>query len=84
MNRFELDDVRDFKIVDKSVLKFTIPLRVLQEYDVLQLSYETARYFNSASQVAMQCMLSDWQHEQHVREQRQQHKYDFKKKHQKP
>ena len=79
-----LDDVSDLKIIDKSVLKFTIPLRVSQEYGVLQLSYETASYFNSASQAAMQCMFSDWQHEQQVRKQREQCKYDFKKKHQKP
>ena len=33
LNRFELDDVSDFKIIDKLVLKLS------QEYGVLQLSY---------------------------------------------
>ena len=39
LNRFELDDVGDLKIIDKLVLKLLMSLRVSQEYDVLQLSY---------------------------------------------
>ena len=73
------------KIIDKSVLKLLISPRVSEEYGVLQLSYETTRHFNSASQVAIQCMLFDWAHVQGsavVR--REQHEYDVKKKHQEP
>ena len=68
------------KIIDKSVLKLLISPRVSEEYGVLQLSYETTRHFNSASQVAIQCMLFDWAHVQGsavVR--REQHEYDVKK-----
>ena len=39
LNRFELDDVSDLKIIDKLVLKLLISLRVSQKYGVLQLSY---------------------------------------------
>ena len=39
LNRFELDDVSDLKIIDKLVLKLLMSLRLLQEYGVLQLSY---------------------------------------------
>ena len=41
LNRFELDDVSDMKIISKLVLKFLMSLRVResQKYDVLQLSY---------------------------------------------
>ena len=39
LNRFQLDDVGDLKIIDKLVLKLLMSLRVSQEYDVLQLSY---------------------------------------------
>ena len=39
LNRFELNDVSDLKILDKLVLKFLMFLRVSQEYGVLQLSY---------------------------------------------
>ena len=39
LNRFELDDVSDLKIIDKLVLKLLMTLRVSQEYGVLQLSY---------------------------------------------
>ena len=41
LNRFELDDVNDMKIISKLVLKFLMSLRVResQKYDVLQLSY---------------------------------------------
>ena len=76
---------RILKIIDKSVLKLLMSLRVSEEYGVLQLSYETTRYFNPASQVAIQCMLFDWAHVQGsavVR--REQHEYDVKKKHQEP
>ena len=62
LNRFELDDVSDFKIINKLVLKLLVSLRVSQEYGVLQLSYSTTRYFNPVSQVAIQFMLSDWVH----------------------
>ena len=41
--------------------------------------------FNSASQVALQCMLSDCAHVQGSSVvQREQHEYDVKKKHQEP
>ena len=53
LNRFELDDVSDFKIINKLVLKLLVSLRVSQEYGVLQLSYSTTRYFNPVSQVAI-------------------------------
>ena len=39
LNRFELGDVSDLKIINKLVLKLLMSLRVSQEYDVLQLSY---------------------------------------------
>ena len=39
LNRFELDDVSDMKIIGKLVLKLLMSLRVSQEYGVLQLSY---------------------------------------------
>ena len=39
LNRFELDDASDLKIIDKLVLKLLVTLRVSQEYGVLQLSY---------------------------------------------
>ena len=39
LNRFELDDVIDLKIIDKLVLKLLMSLRVSQECGVLQLSY---------------------------------------------
>ena len=43
LNRFELDDVNDLKIIGKLVLELLISLRVLL----------TTRYFNPASQVAI-------------------------------
>ena len=39
LNRFELDDVSDLKIIDKLVLNLLMSVRVLQEYGVLQLIY---------------------------------------------
>ena len=39
LNRFELDDVSDLRIIDKLGLKFLMSLIVSQEYDLLQLSY---------------------------------------------
>ena len=39
LNRFELGEVTDLKIINKLVLKLLISLRVSQEYGVLQLSY---------------------------------------------
>ena len=39
LNRFELDDVSDLKIIDNLALKFLMSLRVSQEYGVLQLSH---------------------------------------------
>ena len=39
LNRFELDDVSDLRIIDKLGLKLLMSLIVSQEYDVLQLSY---------------------------------------------
>ena len=39
LNRFQLDDVIDLKIIGKLVLKFLMSLRVSQKYGVLQLSY---------------------------------------------
>ena len=39
LNRFELDDVSDLKIIDNLVLKLLMSLIVSQEYGVLQLSY---------------------------------------------
>ena len=43
------------------------------------------RCFNSASQVALQCMLSDWVHVQGSSVvQREQHEYGVKKNHQEP
>ena len=71
---------RILKIIDKSVLKLLMSPRVSEEYGVLQLNYETTRYFNPASQVAIQCMLFDWAHVQGsavVR--REQHEYDVRR-----
>ena len=39
LNRFELDDVSDLRIIDKLGLRFLMSLIVSQEYDLLQLSY---------------------------------------------
>ena len=39
LNRFELDDVSDLRIIDKLGLKLLMSLIVSQEHDVLQLSY---------------------------------------------
>ena len=39
LNRFGLDDVSNFKIIDRLVLKLLMSLRVSHEYGVLQLSY---------------------------------------------
>ena len=39
LNRFELDDVSDLKIIDKLVLNLLMSVRVLKEYGVLQLIY---------------------------------------------
>ena len=39
LNRFELDDVIDLKIVYKLVLKLLMTLRVSQKYGVSRLSY---------------------------------------------
>ena len=39
LNRFELDDASNFKIIDKLVLKLLMSLRVSHKYGVLQLSY---------------------------------------------
>ena len=41
LNRYELDDFSDFKIIYKLVLKLLMSLRVSQEYGVLQLSHST-------------------------------------------
>ena len=37
LNRFEMDDVSDLKIISKLVLKLLMSLRVSQKYGVLQL-----------------------------------------------
>ena len=37
LNRFEMDDVSDLKIIGNLVLKFFMSLRVPQKYGVLQL-----------------------------------------------
>ena len=37
LNKFELDNVSDLKIIDKLVLKLLMSLSVSQEYGVLQL-----------------------------------------------
>ena len=80
LNRLELDDVNDLKIIDKLVLKLSISPRVSQEYGELQLSYQSTRYFNPASQVAIQCMLSNWAHAYGGSVmQREQHEYDVKR-----
>ena len=85
LNRFELDYVSYLKIIDKLVFKLLMYLRVSQEYGVLQLSYQTFRYFNSASQVAKHFMSSDWAHVQGSSVvQREEHEHDVKKKHQEP
>ena len=48
-------------------------------------NYVTARYFNRASPVAMQYMLSNWTHVQVSSVvQRKQHEHNVKKKHEKP
>ena len=39
LNRSELDDVSDLKIVDKLVLKLLMSLRQSQEFGALQLRY---------------------------------------------
>ena len=39
LNRFELGDVSDLKIIVKLALKLLMSQRVSQEYRVLQLSY---------------------------------------------
>ena len=39
LNRFELDNVRDLKIIGKLFLKLLMSLRVSHKYGVLQLSY---------------------------------------------
>ena len=39
LNRFELDDVSDLKVIGKLVLKLLMSLRASHEYGVLQLSY---------------------------------------------
>ena len=38
LNRFELDDVSDLKIIGKLVLTLLMSLRVLQQYGILQLN----------------------------------------------
>ena len=82
LNRFELDDVNDLEIIDKLVSKRLMSLRVSQKYGVFQL---TTRYFNSACQVAIQCMLFYWTHVQGSSVvQLEQHEYGVKKKHQEP
>ena len=37
LNRFEMDDVSDLKIIGKLALKLLMSLRVSQKYGVLQL-----------------------------------------------
>ena len=39
LDRYELDYVSNFTIIDKLVLKLLMSIRVSQEYGVLQLSY---------------------------------------------
>ena len=39
LNRFELGDVSDFKIIDNLFLKLLMSLRGSQKHGVLQLSY---------------------------------------------
>ena len=39
LNRFELDNVSDLKIIDKLVLKLLMSLRVAQEYATKLLNY---------------------------------------------
>ena len=39
LNRLELDDFSDLKIIDKLVLNLLMFVRVSQEYGVLRLSY---------------------------------------------
>ena len=39
LNRFELDDASNFKIIDKLILKLLMSLRVSHKHGVLQLSY---------------------------------------------
>ena len=60
-------------------------MSIRRKYGVLQLSYETTRYFNPAGQVVIQCILFDCAYVQGspvVR--REQHEYDVRKKHQEP
>ena len=84
LKRFQLDDVSNCKIIIKFEA-FNVSVRLSQKYDVLQLSYETTRYFNPASHVAIQRMLSDRVHVQVSSVvQLEPHEYDVKKKHQKP
>ena len=60
-------------------------LGVSKKYGVLQLSFQTTKYLNPASRTVLQRMLSDWAHVQGSSVmQREQQKYDVKKKHQKP
>ena len=69
-----MDNVSDLKIIGKLVLKLLV-----------SLSYQTTRYFNPVSQVAIQRMLSGWAHAQGSSVvQREQHEYDVKKKYRKP
>ena len=53
LNKFELDNVIDLKIINKLVLKLLMSLRVTQKYGVFQLSYWTTKYFNPTSWVAI-------------------------------
>ena len=39
LEKIELDDVSDLKIIDKLILKLFMPLRISQDYGVLQPSY---------------------------------------------
>ena len=39
LNRFELEDINDLRIIDRLVLKLFVSVKVSQEYGVLQLSY---------------------------------------------
>ena len=40
LNRFELEDINELRIIDRLVLKlFFMSVKVSQEYGVLQLSY---------------------------------------------
>ena len=79
-----LDNVSDLKTTGNLVLKLLMSLRVSQKYGILQLSYQTTRYFYPTSQVGIQCRLSDWAQVQGSSVvKREQHEYDVKKKNQK-